>query len=114
MRIKNPTDVNISVVVMGSKYSINANGILSNVSEVHAKYWRDNIHNFLQLSEDGVDNLKDVEEVKDTKTKLEEEMDELEIINDGDITENSDEAVEEVKVENIKPKENKIKNKKNK
>ena len=54
MTIKNPTNNEISVKILGAKYVLPAKGELNNVPETHAVYWKVNLHTFVTLSEDKV------------------------------------------------------------
>lgn len=65
MQIKNPTKEKIEGVQIGeNSYSIDAEGTLKNVPEADARYWQENLHKFLILRKDELEEVKeDVVEV---------------------------------------------------
>ena len=70
MQIKNPSNKAIeNVQIFGVKYSIEAEGTLDNVPEVHARYWQENLHKFLILKKDRLEDKKveDVVEIPSPK-----------------------------------------------
>lgn len=58
MKIKNPTSSNIEVLINGTEYKLPADGELLGVNEDVAKYWKDNLHNFLILENENKVEVK--------------------------------------------------------
>lgn len=52
MKITNPTDKTIKVQVKGISYEVSANDSISNVPKEHAIYWKEQLHNFIEVSEE--------------------------------------------------------------
>ena len=71
MKITNPIDKKIEVVIKGSKYSIEANGSIDLPKEI-AIFWKDKIHQFLLLSESK--KIEEVIEVKEVVVEAKEEI----------------------------------------
>ncbi len=82
MIVTNPTKENIEVQIFGVTYKVQAGESLKNVLAEAAKYWHKELHNFIQLSEDGAKvepvvekKVEDIEvepeekEVKEVKKK---------------------------------------------
>lgn len=88
MKIKNPTNNQLNVVIRGVQYYIKANGTLSGVPASDAVYWRDRLHNFLEI-----------EEENDPKEELEKKIAELDSkIKETELKEQfAEEAVQESK-----------------
>ena len=60
MQIKNPTKEKIEGVQIGENiYSIEAEGTLKNVPEADARYWQENLHKFLILRKDELEEVKE-------------------------------------------------------
>lgn len=59
MKIINPTKEKISVQIKGIKYTIEAEGVLNNIPEEHAREWQENLHKFLVLRKDEREEVKD-------------------------------------------------------
>lgn len=61
MQIKNPTKEKIEGVQIGTNiYSIESEGTLNNVPEEDARYWQENLHKFLVLRKDKLEDSKEV------------------------------------------------------
>ena len=72
MQIKNPTKEKIEGIKIGENiYSIEAEGTLENVPETDARYWQENLHKFLVLRKDKLEDVK-VETVEIPTPKVEE------------------------------------------
>lgn len=71
MTVKNPTNNDITVQIMGVKYTVPANGEVKYVPEEHALYWRDKLHQFLVLGQDVVEKTEK-ETPKKEEAKVEE------------------------------------------
>ena len=82
MKIINPTESKLEVIIRGTNYSIEPNGTLNNISAEDALYWKSKLHEFLIVSQDDkiepkvvekveevIEEVKPVKEVKSTKTK---------------------------------------------
>lgn len=52
MVVTNPTDAEITVSIESQMYTVGANSSLENVREKHAIYWKEQLHNFLEISEE--------------------------------------------------------------
>ena len=73
MQIKNPINEAITGVKIGENiYSIEANGTLDNVPEKDARFWQENLHKFLILRKDKLEEVKEVEVVEIPTPKVEE------------------------------------------
>ncbi len=60
MQIKNPSNNAIKDVrIFGVLYTIDAEGTLENVPENHARYWQENLHKFLILRKDKLEEVKE-------------------------------------------------------
>ena len=60
MQIKNPSSGAIeNVKIFGVLYSIEALGTLNNVPEAHARYWQENLHKFIILKKDKLEEAKE-------------------------------------------------------
>lgn len=72
MKITNPSNNAIeNVSIFGVKYSIEAEGTLDNVPEPHARYWQENLHKFLILRKDKLEEKKEEVFVEIPKPKVE-------------------------------------------
>lgn len=103
MKITNPTKEKIEGVQIGiNTYSIEAEGTLDNVPEVDARYWQENIHKFLILRKDKLEDVVSKEIIVEIPTpkveEVKEEIDE-EVKEEEPIIEVKDEVIEEVKEE---------------
>jgi hypothetical protein len=67
MKIVNPTDSDVYVVIEGTEYSIPARGEITGVKEEHAFHWKKRVHGFLQVQP----------EPKAEKPKVEEAVEEV-------------------------------------
>lgn len=73
MKITNPSNNAIeNISIFGVKYSIEAEGTLDNVPETHARYWQENLHKFLILRKDKLEEKKEEVMVEIPKPKVEE------------------------------------------
>ena len=63
MKITNPTENRVSIQISGRKYSVDAGESISGVREDHAQAWQ-NIHGFLQVSEEASEVKEKPEKVK--------------------------------------------------
>lgn len=102
MQIKNPTNNKIEgVLIKGEVYSIDANGTLDNIPEEIARYWQENLHKFLILKKDKLENIKEIEQDLDLKPK-EDKVDNF----GAEVTEVSSEEVtpivKDVKIKKVK------------
>jgi hypothetical protein len=50
MVVTNPTDQDITVSIKGNEYFVAANSSISGVKESHADYWKNMLHNFIEVS----------------------------------------------------------------
>lgn len=81
MKVLNPTEAEITVQIQGIQYTVPAakegkEGVLPNVPEKHAEYWKFKLHEFLILEEDKVVEKADVKkeaEPKEAKASKKEE-----------------------------------------
>jgi len=77
MKIINPTDLKVEVVIEGQEYSIEPQGSLEGVSAVVATNWKTHTHNFLILEEEVgeavQEDSEEVEEVVEEEEETEEE-----------------------------------------
>ena len=72
MQIKNPSNKALNNIrIFGELYSIEAEGTLENVPEHVARYWQENLHKFLVLRKDKLEEKK-VEVVEVPEPKVEE------------------------------------------
>ena len=111
MQIKNPINEAITgVKINNTIYNIEANGTLDNVPEADARFWQENLHKFLILRKDKLEDIKEVEVVEIPTPKLEEVIEspiEIEAENDEDAIKQAEEILavkEEVKVVKVKGK----------
>lgn len=59
MKITNPTKEYIKNIKIGENiYSIEPEGVLENVPESDARYWQENLHKFLILRKDKLEDVK--------------------------------------------------------
>lgn len=72
MQIKNPTKDTLEVTVKGVAYSIEPEGTLNNIPEEHARYWQENLHKFIQIKKDKLEDLPVEETVEIPQPKVEE------------------------------------------
>lgn len=94
MIVTNPTNKDISVVILGVEYTVPAKGSISGVSQETAYYWQNKLHGFLIVENESESTKKDI------KAKVQEIIDSEETEKPEDeVTE--DEVVEE-KVESTK------------
>lgn len=70
VNVINPTDSDISVVVNGHSYTVEAKGTVA-VEEVDAAYWKEKLHNFLLI-----DEIKAEKAEKEEKVEVKEEKEE--------------------------------------
>lgn len=63
MRVKNPTSNSITVQILGTKYTVPADGEVGNIPAEVAKFWQENLHNFLILSEDKTREVPAMDEI---------------------------------------------------
>lgn len=68
MIVKNPTDKEISVQILGTQYTVPANGEREGVKDEHAIHWKEQIHNFLILKNEEVAEVSE-ETVTEETTK---------------------------------------------
>lgn len=81
MKVTNPTDNDIKVIIEGEEYEVAAGKTLRGVPEKHAKYWVERLHSFLELgSEDKKTPSKSIKEDKEDKEEKEQKKDESSII----------------------------------
>ena len=86
MQIKNPTKEKIEGVQIGENiYTIEAEGTLENVPESDARYWQENLHKFLILRKDKLEDVK-VETVEIPTPKVEEVTVEEKIEVEGNVS----------------------------
>lgn len=65
MKITNPTKNKIEGIKIGENtYSIDAEGTLNNVPEKDARYWQENLHKFLVLKKDSLEEVSKKEVVE--------------------------------------------------
>lgn len=120
MQIKNPLNEKIEGVKIGENiYSIEANGTLENVPEADARYWQENVHKFLILRKDKLEEVKEVEVVEIPTPKIEEVIidkpeEETIIEGEGEIKEDGEVVSEITKVESKPSFMSKLKGKKGK
>lgn len=67
MVVTNPTELDLVVSVEGNVYTLPAKESISGVKESHAEYWKEHIHQFIEVSPE----VK--KEVKETAPKKVEE-----------------------------------------
>jgi len=65
MKVINPTDKSITIRHLGVDYTIEAESSLSNVPAETAKYWKESLHNFVEVEEDIEEVEKIIEETKE-------------------------------------------------
>lgn len=84
MKVNNPTKDDIEIVYRGIRYEVKAGEVLTNVPQEAARYWKNMIHHFIVISEDGVEETprtkgveeekeEGVSEVEETPKKVSEE-----------------------------------------
>lgn len=71
MKVKNPTNEEITVQIKGLTYIVKAEGELSNVPAEHAEYWKNNLHNFIIIEKE---NSKVTSKVKEVIEEVIEEV----------------------------------------
>lgn len=76
MKVYNPTDKSITVMIKGDTYTVGADSAISNVPSEVADYWVSSLHNFLVISEDTV-TPEVIEEVKEEVKEVVEEKEEV-------------------------------------
>ena len=104
MQIKNPSDRAIeNVRIFGVLYSIEALGTLELVPEAHARYWQENLHKFLILRKDKLEEKKE-EVVEVPEPKVAEVSVEPEVVSEPVVEEVKEEVKEEAPVVPGKPK----------
>ncbi len=59
MKVVNPTQNDISVQIEGTRYDVEANGSINGVSDSHAKHWKENIHQFIELVSETPESIKE-------------------------------------------------------
>ena len=80
MKIINPTDKEISVVIKGTSYTLPASGFIPNVPDQDAEDWQTKTHQFIKLEKDVVE--KTDSELKDEVEKVKQEIEEVKKIKD--------------------------------
>lgn len=78
MQVYNPTDTPITVSIQGNEYSVGAGATITGVKENHADYWKNMLHNFIEVSPEVVKEKSvpkvSVEEVIAAVDKVETEV----------------------------------------
>src|SRR3990167_2235680 len=98
MQIKNPSNKALNNIrIFGELYSIEAEGTLENVPEHVARYWQENLHKFLVLRKDKLEEKK-VEVVEVPEPKVEEVVEST-----PEVAEASPVVEEEIKEEEESP-----------
>jgi len=70
MKIINPTDDTLTIKFKGLDYEVGPKGVLSDVPEEVAEYWKEKIHNFISIEKDGVEGVESPEATVDAPVEL--------------------------------------------
>lgn len=54
MQVYNPTENPITVSIKGTEYSLGAESTIKGVKESHAEYWKEMLHNFIEVTPEDV------------------------------------------------------------
>lgn len=107
MQIRNPNSEAIeNVKIFGVLYSIEGEGVLNNVPEAHARYWQENLHKFLILRKDKLEEEKkeEVVEVPQPSVVVVENIPETDVVIEPVVEKTVEEVKEEAVVVPTKPK----------
>ncbi|MCK9371294.1 hypothetical protein M0R04_15380 [Candidatus Dojkabacteria bacterium] len=115
MQIKNPLNEKIEGVKINETiYNIEANGTLDNVPEADARYWQENLHKFLILRKDKLEEVVSKETIEIPTPKVEEVIEETVVVDipeeetiiegESEIKEDGEVVSEVIKVVKVKGK----------
>lgn len=77
MIVRNPTKNDIEVTIDGISYQVKAEDQIKGVRQSHALHWKNKIHSFIELSEEGKDKVVAPEVAKIVEDKEEAEVEEV-------------------------------------